>query len=1333
MAVDRTRPAVRRALLGAAAAVTCAVIIPIAADSSRPDAPAAYRAAVAGDHPAAALGSAAITGRDASRHSDFVVTNRAGRVIVRTRAVTPRGSLELWARPRAASTGAIALRVGHRRVPLRAALRPDTWSYVVATWQGREMHVSVDGVPADTVTDPSRRSVKRVPAALELRGVAQATDIRELRVYRQALSPHRVREHFAAGRPLFGRAAPQAGRSVAHAADALTASVRPSVSGTTTDGQTLSATTGTWDGIAPIDYVRQWERCDTDGEDCTDIDGADGATYDLTELDVGATLRVRVTATDATSATGAATSDQTAVVAPSPPATATLPAVTGDPVEGLTLDADLGPWTGTPPITFSTEWLRCTAGGTGCESFANPGGAHYVVKHSDIGSTFRIRVSAWSAGGYAVKTSRATAVVTSAEAPAATAELPELDGTEVDDHERIAATTIGTFTGSAPMTFAHRWEYCEDDRTPRCQQVSGGEWSSSGTDAESGTVDAAYGTSLRLVVTATNIAGSAQMVSAEVPIIPVAITLADELDLSGQWVGGTVNAEKFVAGAHIYGGAAYPTNDASYPLTSAGAVLRCDDTTIGSCSPISGTSSDDLGGLSYTVTAGDVGHYLRIRKTVTNAAGSETAYTRAQLVDHSAPMWIGSNDAPATDGYTPVSGGLALSKGDGNDDDGLQVFDTVRWTPGQWIGDDMEDDSGVLVSWRRADSGLSLGSGRTWTIDTKEWDDGDSLAVREYATNTYGSGLHLEDTGRQTVRSSPLTPVSLTAPTMLAASVPKEGDILDGAEGTWEDGHEDPDSVIRTLLRCDASGDDCEVINQPRLGSEAIGHRYKWRETASNGAGSVTVESPLTKHPAWVSNYRRALWEDRPWWAFPEYSPDWIWQLGGGHEDWMGIDLGMSGRGAAFDRADGWSLEAIVTSATLPTIGGASDHADPMILYVGRDDLTAFADPSHATAHPGRGYGFGLRDDGCLYGSFGFRREFSLGSCVSSLGITSPQHFVMTYDYSDVRFYVDGTLTATVAMTDPFPTELLPGSPFESGVVSRGYRPRRNNTPTATSETTNILSGSIPQAATYQGVLTADRIAAHGTAVADDTSLAQLVNTVAPAISGTAREGRLLTASAGTWTGATPIERAYQWQRCAANGTACVDIDEATETTYRATDADVGHALRVVVEATNEVGADSVTSAATAEIETGPPVVTVDPVITGDALDQHELTADDGTWAGTGPQTIARQWRRCDAAGAACTDISGADGVHYTVDLADVGGTLRLAVTATSAEGSTTATTDATDVVAVSAPEAADGPSITGTAKVGETLRRPRRHVDGDRAAHADASVVALRRRRRGL
>jgi hypothetical protein len=85
-------------------------------------------------------------------------------------------------------------------------------------------------------------------------------------------------------------------------------------------------------------------------------------------------------------------------------------------------------------------------------------------------------------------------------------------------------------------------------------------------------------------------------------------------------------------------------------------------------------------------------------------------------------------------------------------------------------------------------------------------------------------------------------------------------------------------------------------------------------------------------------------------------------------------------------------------------------------------------------------------------------------------------------------------------------------------------------------------------------------------------------STVAPQISGTATAGSTLTATKGTWTGTGPLAYAYQWQRCDASGTGCVDIAGATGQTYTLTGADVGHAIVVVVTATNAVGQDSASS-----------------------------------------------------------------------------------------------------------------------------------------------------------
>jgi hypothetical protein len=62
-----------------------------------------------------------------------------------------------------------------------------------------------------------------------------------------------------------------------------------------------------------MSFAYQWRRCDKTGGACTDIAGATAKTYTAATADLNYTLRVRVTATNATGSSSA-TSDKTGIV-----------------------------------------------------------------------------------------------------------------------------------------------------------------------------------------------------------------------------------------------------------------------------------------------------------------------------------------------------------------------------------------------------------------------------------------------------------------------------------------------------------------------------------------------------------------------------------------------------------------------------------------------------------------------------------------------------------------------------------------------------------------------------------------------------------------------------------------------------------------------------------------------------------------------------------------------------------------------------------------------------------------------------------------------------------
>jgi hypothetical protein len=98
----------------------------------------------------------------------------------------------------------------------------------------------------------------------------------------------------------------------------------PTISGNPSEGSTLKATNGQWSGGGTMTFAYQWRRCDSGGNNCSDISGATQQTYKLQTADSGNTLRVIVTATSSDGSTPV-TSAQTSVISatPAPPTTGT--------------------------------------------------------------------------------------------------------------------------------------------------------------------------------------------------------------------------------------------------------------------------------------------------------------------------------------------------------------------------------------------------------------------------------------------------------------------------------------------------------------------------------------------------------------------------------------------------------------------------------------------------------------------------------------------------------------------------------------------------------------------------------------------------------------------------------------------------------------------------------------------------------------------------------------------------------------------------------------------------------------------------------------------------
>ena len=226
--------------------------------------------------------------------------------------------------------------------------------------------------------------------------------------------------------------------------------VQPVLTGTVAVNQKLTSTTGSWNG-SPTSFSYQWQRCSSAGAGCVNIPGATAGSYTLTSADAANTVRSTVSATNANGASPYAASATTAVVAPVPAPTG-APVVSGIAAVGKSFSTTNGKWN--TAASFTYEWLRCAANGSGCAAIPAATASTYPLVGDDAGHVLEAVVSATNAAGTTSSTSAASAVV--AAAPHTTS-APRISG-RAKVGKRLTGTH-GRWSGP-PTTYHYSWLRC---------------------------------------------------------------------------------------------------------------------------------------------------------------------------------------------------------------------------------------------------------------------------------------------------------------------------------------------------------------------------------------------------------------------------------------------------------------------------------------------------------------------------------------------------------------------------------------------------------------------------------------------------------------------------------------------------------------------------------------------------------------------------------------------------------------------------------------------------------------------------------------------------------
>jgi hypothetical protein len=1051
--------------------------------------------------------------------------------------------------------------------------------------------------------------------------------------------------------------------------------VAPRISGTPEQGQVLNVNS-TWNP-AGTSYAYQWQRS-PDGTTWANIAGATGSSYALAPADEGDSVRAVVTATNPYGQV-TATSPAVGPVQSNPPVNTVAPTVTGTTQRTYTLTATQGTWSG-PNNTYSYQWQR-SADGTNWTNIAGATNAQYVLGTGDEGDVVRMLVSASNLDGFVIAASQPTLLIS--PYPAANIVAPTISGTPTRTYTLTA--TQGSWTGPDNQ-YGYQWQRDFGEGFVNIAGATGSSYTLAVADE---------GAVVRVVVSAANPDGTIVQASQPTTTVQAAVPVNQTLPLV---VGTAQRSSTLTATVGTWAGMGN-TYGYQWQRSSDGNTW---------------TSVTGANVSTYTVGVGDEGEQLRVLITATNADGTAAIASAATPAIPSSPPV--NTVAPTISG--PAQRGATLTSNQGT------------WTG---IG------NAYSQQWQRSPDGttwtnITGATGAAYTLAIS--DEGDEVRLNVTATNPDGTAS-VATQPTNTAQSA--APVNTAAPTLTGTA--QRGSVLTASVGTWNGlannyayqwqrssdgttwtsitgatgasytvGVADEQATVRVFVTAtNADG----TASAPSAATTTIPTALPVNTTAPAISGTVHRGSTLTAtQGAWngIANGYADQWQrstDGTTWTNIALATGTSYILTTADE------LATVRMLVTATNADGTASAASAATAAVPTSPPVSTAA-PMISGTAQRG-SALSSTKGSWNGIGNGY------------AYQWQRSSDGTNWANIAGATNASYTLGVADEGDaVRLDViatnaDGTatassgVTATVSATPPANTAVptISGTAQRSVVLTAtqgtwsgignaySYQWQHDTgsgfTDIAAATGQTYILGVGDEGTTIRLEVTATNADATVTATTAPTATvtaAPPVNTVVPTISSAATRSSGLTSTQGTWTG-IGNSYAYQWQR-SPDGSAWNNILGATSANYTLAVADEGDQVRLNVTVSNPDGTVSVPSAPTAVVNGAPPVNTTAPTVTGTAQRGSTLTATQGTWGGVG-NSYTYQWQRSPD-GSSWSNVLGATASTYTLTAADENESLRVEVSASNADGTVSAGSAQTGLVASAPPVNSSAPTVSGTA-----------------------------------